>query len=914
MSDEPLPPPIESPRTVFLQRGAPLIASERGLTPRARLLLESLAGDMALSADDFEQAMAVLQRGEALAAQAVDPQRARFQELLRRQLAELPAKIISARHEQTLLSFAVTQLALPENAARDDIRQVAADLGLRRVTYEEALRYVEESVVQKIGDDTEIDPLAQARLLVIAQTWGLTADDARELIGSHLAENFARRHREKLWSRGVIAGAVGATLLVLAGLLVMAGQRWLARDSTEADVASAPASASAPRRVPHLPDWWDPALTIAITQARSARDDFPPVYDALIAAEPQRRAQGYQLLIERAAAPPFDYRSWKPLEPVILGCYALEPSDEAAAALRHAWLALPEAAIEQVPGSPDGYQAAIRPLAAAVRGMKEQRMPAARAQPLAEEWGALLRTSFEVAAPEPELQRRAMSSLAVVLLERLAKAIEQRPAVLATHYPVLAARAREHVPHEERARLDARVAAAAIEHASDAWPSWEPILNRGVEATDSLALLQLIGAFERCPQREVRKNVAAKLFVRLGISAEGLPHDQYASAMRKALGASLPAVAGDALRWAQLAQRAEIVLQQAASPMSDDVAELRRGVDLAWHANLGLALALERPHPAQFDLWLAAGPPSERAPEEAVADETPRAAPAASEADRLPREAQATFDRYLRDLSGWQRLEEGRRVSYLRGVAQIANEVSDITPAQARQIAGYLLGRKTDEEQGQVMDSVAALRNWKQLRIALADGIDRSPLTSDQVRQLVLAFTGRDVEELEGDRSAARRILLQSVLTELTAAHVPHIDDDPSARLDRQVESLITLYQERAQMLGASPSGVSATAAATLRQSLDRLAPRGSHDGSERLAQLADIVGHSDAQRTVIVQRALVERVLADLTARRPGAKAQAHSLVRAYHAQNAAARNVLAQVSAGEATLLRLCLLYQEP
>src|SRR3954470_17683373 len=94
----PPPPPAVGGRSAFLQRAAPILAKERGLTARARVLLQSLAQDMGLSAAEISEALAILQSGEALAAKAVDPERARFRDFLKRQLEELKAGILSGRH------------------------------------------------------------------------------------------------------------------------------------------------------------------------------------------------------------------------------------------------------------------------------------------------------------------------------------------------------------------------------------------------------------------------------------------------------------------------------------------------------------------------------------------------------------------------------------------------------------------------------------------------------------------------------------------------------------------------------------------------------------------------------------------------------------------------------------------------
>ena len=53
-----------------MERAAPIIATERGMTARARVLLSSLGRDMELSSTDFDEAMEILQSGERLAAKA----------------------------------------------------------------------------------------------------------------------------------------------------------------------------------------------------------------------------------------------------------------------------------------------------------------------------------------------------------------------------------------------------------------------------------------------------------------------------------------------------------------------------------------------------------------------------------------------------------------------------------------------------------------------------------------------------------------------------------------------------------------------------------------------------------------------------------------------------------------------------
>lgn len=910
----PPPPPVASPRGTFLQRAAPIIAKERGLTARARVLLTSLATDMELPAAEFDEAMAILQKGELVAAKAVDPQRARFRSFLKRQLEELKAGILSARHEQTLMQFAVSQLGMAEDAAREDLLAVAAEVGLRRVPLEEALRYVEELVAQKVGDETLIDSADVKRLYYLGRDWGLEPADVDDLVRYRLEDNLARQRREQWWNKGVIYGGAGTVLLVVLIFAAIAWRNWGGASKEKASPGQPDIASGGPETEPRHtrpPAWWDADLTIAISQVRNERDSFNAVYEALVADDAQRRSQGYELLLDRAASSPFDIRNWKLHEPVLLGCYALEPDDGAANKLRQLWLAVPQRVIDTVPPTTDEYQAAIRPITSATKAIKETRAPEPRRQAMSDELGRMLHIPLNSSAAEADLLKQSLGGLALLLLEQLAGGIEKQPDLLGRHYSVLTALARDRASPEELARVDATIAAKAIEHSTDNWRSWEGILHRGIESRDALAVLGIVRAYERCPSSDLKKELEKRLFTRLGISPAGLPSSRYAEAMEKALGASVPADTSDAGRWSRLATRAADALEEARRSSSDPAINVKSTVNLAWNVNLAMALALPRPNPGQFDRWIADGPPWERAPTE---EEPTNVAPAFGGGERLSRDQQETFDRYLHELAEWQKLDEPRRASYLRALGQAASKVNDLTPIQARHLASYLLGRKDEQEQAFVLENATSLR-WRQLRIALADGIERSQLPADHLRRLVITFSGQEVLDIDKNRGAARRALLKGVVDELSTAPSGTAAREAASDVDRWAGELAAVYRQRAQLLGATPNDLTSlnSASSLLRLAVAKLSPPASADANDPAARLlaaADALGASDAQRCVVLQRSAVERAASEIQRRQPERRQEARKLLDDFHKNTAASKQALAQLQEGEATQLALWLL----
>lgn len=914
MSSEPLPPPpAETALSLFLRRAAPLVAQERGMTARAHVLLEALAGDLAISPLDYQEALAILQRGEAAGPSAANSNRTQFNQLIAAQFAELPAKILSARQEHKLVSFAITRLGLSDDAAHDAIKLAAAEQGIKRVPLEQALNYVEEVVAQLIGDQ-EIEPSdAVPRLHAIGRDWGFEPADVDELIQYRLEENAARKAREKLWTKGLLGGGIAAVALTIIALLWIAARNLASVPTPEQESETTTPIAPAEPRRNKLPAWWDTDLTLAIASLKNERPDFAPLHQAIMSPEAERRRQGYDLLLDRAARKPFDLRAWRPYEGVISGCYSLEPDESAANALLTHWLAVISSVVERVPDSPADYQAATAPLDLAIRTIKDHRTPPARSQSLASAVGSILRISLDVSQGEAKLQNQSLGAISELLMERLPDDVEHHPEVLVRHWPALVAMSKERVDPSRVLRHQANLVAAAIEHAPSSWSGWQSLIEPAIQVREPLSLLRLIDAWERAKLKDLRDHIKPLLLARAEVNPAGIPESQLGATMRKALGYEGLAETSD-LRWAKLEESAAAIQKRVNDKSLDDAARLRLSVEFAWHVNLAMALGSSHPNPGLFDTWLAAGPFPAATDDRPSADDPFRAGPGESPTGRLNRDQQETFDRYLHDLGEHKRLAEPQRVSYLRSIANLSDRAGDINQLQARNLASYVLAAKSGDELTAVYDSLPSLRVWRYFRLAVADGLERSELEPPQIARVVLLLSGSEVSGEQDARPEARRAILRSVVSELSSA-TGTAREAAASEVDRNATQLGRLYRERARLLGLSAAEVEAVAnpSDVLMLIAKRIAPKSpialSDEYAARLALVANFA-RNEPQRVVLLQRMLIEDAVRDVSRRKPDLAHEAAAVAEANVRRSVLAKDALTQIQDNEATWLALCLL----
>jgi len=118
------------------------------------------------------------------------------------------------------------------------------------------------------------------------------------------------------------------------------------------------------------------------------------------------------------------------------------------------------------------------------------------------------------------------------------------------------------------------------------------------------------------------------------------------------------------------------------------------------------------------------------------------------------------------------------RLGFVETIAGFADRVDDLAPDQAGALATYLLGRKPVEEHRAILPHVEALGKWKQVRLAVADGLEELSVSRDQLQEVASKLLGHEYEVAAGTAGleALRIELLRDVLADAKSEDIGEQD------------------------------------------------------------------------------------------------------------------------------------------
>jgi hypothetical protein len=276
--------------------------------------------------------------------------------------------------------------------------------------------------------------------------------------------------------------------------------------------------------------------------------------------------------------------------------------------------------------------------------------------------------------------------------------------------------------------------------------------------------------------------------------------------------------------------------------------------------------------------------------------------------------------RQIAELSKFAEASPAVRANALRLLASRVPHVEDISYEQATVVARYLLAAKGDDELEGILGAVSVLRNWMQVRLAVADQLAEARLKPDQRRRLVSAILGYDVPSADSGGATLRQLLLRESASELESGS-DKPGEAPGESNTSRIEPLVEIYRQRARILAVPAAEYQAAESPAdvlelVARVLHRLPSASGHRGLtfEQQLELARFLGGEDPQRTVLLQRWLVDMTARRVAAQRPGQAAAAEQILAELNAADRAAPDLLAQLQLGERAALKMWMLYAVP
>ena len=897
----------------FLQQAAPVLAQHRGINAKSRVILCALAREKGLSDEQMEQALALLQEDRSDRDEIQQQRLQPFREHARAALARLPRRIVTSTVENKLVSQGRLYFGVGEELGRSTVREMAGELGMAVVSEEQAERYVRQLLEELLGDSFRVGRETRDRLRADGEKWGLPGARVDALIKEWTAANHRRYRSERRVTNLAIAAASLAILVVAFFLWAL----WEQHFSPQR--AAPPPSQEMVERPPN-PEWsdawWDYELAIAVDRARSAIPELEPQLRELKAKDAARRAAAYDKLLENLFSDAAKEEGVRTLSRVIARCYRLEPAQENAERIAAALLRVvpgPEAKLSQ---EPSDYPKMFRALRTAAAALADARDKEPRAAPLAQALGRAVGSSIDTPQPARQIERACLAALAERLFRLLIQQAGSQPREIGPLHAAVAFEASHCLDQAMLARLNADFLVALLTAAPDLWRQHEELIRRTIDSPDESTVVRLVDLFEQTKNTELQEFLAESLLHRAGALERPTSVAEIAAEVRRGLGVAEESPAADRWTWlAKSAGRALADLSPDADPQTRILPEI---LALAHWSTLGCALGQGEPCLATFDELRTKGPPAlpEESEAETAGDEPPPG--------RGGGDSYGMIERAVLALRIRRPAEAGLALERLAG---LAGSVRDILPREAEGLATYLLAPKTEAEHRQVIRVARSLAAWRHLRLALADRLQEARLRPDQLRQLLAEILGRDIHpgSLDSGRQTLGAELLRSVLDELKL----DVLRSPSAfrPYDAACSELRKLYLLQSQLLGVSLTGAPEweTPTPVLRQLVtgyaQTLATR-SRDAKalEQLARVphevtaAEYVASDDLQLAVQLDRIWIRLLAIAVAERRPAKQPQVEVTLQEHRSADSRCTHIIAQLRNGQATILRLWLLWNEP
>jgi len=897
-----------------------------------------------------------------------------YRQYLQKHLVKLADGVITAPMEQSLIVAGVERHGVPTEQVASIIREVATQYRIRFITQAQATEHLVRLVEESVEPSQRVNDKVRHRLQAEGKQWGLTEIEVDGIIRQRYGEAHReerRRQRRNVW----LLGATAMVCVALIGVLAWAvySHKLFSNgeetdnppivvdddvsDNPSTDVSGGGGSEGTKKKAPEFPavaDWWDTSLTADIVLAQGRLPHYAPTLKRLSAPDPKIRAAAYEKLMQIRRGRAESNRALALLEGVVVGCYQRDPSEECATKLRESLLAIVPEKGSVLPKNTGSFRRAYWAVETALAiifhrekvnaklSKEEQSQRAAlvkaRADAMTEALARRLHLPpMDSSTGQRAVSRQALSGLTSHLYQVLLADAHTHPRRVAPLLALVSKKSRKYLGIDTYERLDTQLAVTVAPLVGDDWTKYQDILSLAINASEATAsdspetqnLVRVLELYERKELNDALTQFLTPLLrQRAGLFNNEATPEQVATALRKRLGIVKPPPPVTAEeRWEQFRQRAESALAKARTSSHHRDQLLKETQTLNRVATLGCALAQKELGFKTFDdLLTRDSERTKRASTPPPATVTPPVRRLRPRRSEMSRHQNNMIDEAVRMLAN-RRLSAYQRSAYFLNLSKLAKEVKQVSPKQGDAIAQYVLRKKTTPEHTRITLGLPTVLTWRTVQLGLADHIEKARLRPRYLTEVLSTALGREIKYEAGDawRKTMRLALLQNTLDHLKTPKTPI---GPTAAKHPAQQSLHEEYCTQAR-LWSVPGGIykaTESPGQVLRLVIDQYAKRFSTAKSLRPADrdylaslphqftVTEYLANDDLRQTVLYQRIWLRLLAMGVVQNHPDRATAADKLVTDLHHTDATTKDPVTQLRDGEAKILQMWLLWNQP
>lgn len=267
--------PRDSRLESFLRKAGGILAADKRWSPQTQIKLRTLADQLMLPEDLYDQALSQLARPTHNVPET--RWESAFIEYLEKQFSRLPGKILSLPKERKAIQFGRKRFQMGTETCEHWIEIVATRMGIARVSDSDAIAHAQAEVARLTDGQLFSDEGLEDQIVAAAQRWGVDEKKAKRLLDSQLAVNRSK-HRRRWWRLAVLQiGSLSLGVLLIAATFFLAriigqqlGDNPPPKQNLENQTQPNPARGVPPLSTETLaaPTWWtDASQSLAVSLA-----------------------------------------------------------------------------------------------------------------------------------------------------------------------------------------------------------------------------------------------------------------------------------------------------------------------------------------------------------------------------------------------------------------------------------------------------------------------------------------------------------------------------------------------------------------------------------------------------------------------------------------------------------------------